>query len=65
MPWGHRARLEKSLGRDLSLCRGLALLVARGIRSSVEFKFVRKLAELRANEAAEMFGVGNETLSRW
>ncbi len=42
-----------------------AQLVARGIRSGVEFKFVRKLAGLRANEVAEMFGVRKETVSRW
>jgi putative zinc finger/helix-turn-helix YgiT family protein len=40
-------------------------LVARGIRSGVEFKFVRKLAGLRANEVADMFGVRKETVSRW
>jgi DNA-binding transcriptional regulator YiaG len=39
-------------------------LVARGIRSGVEFKFVRKLAGLRANEVADMFGVRKETVSR-
>jgi DNA-binding transcriptional regulator YiaG len=40
-------------------------LVARGIRSGVEFKLVRTLARLRANEVAEMFGVRKETVSRW
>jgi len=40
-------------------------LVARGIRSGREFKFVRKTAGLRANEVAEMFGVRKETVSRW
>jgi putative zinc finger/helix-turn-helix YgiT family protein len=40
-------------------------LVARGIRSGVEFKFVRKLAGLQANEVADMFGVRKETVSRW
>src|SRR5436189_3724413 len=42
-----------------------ARLVARGIRSGKEFKFVRKLAGFRANEVAEMFGVRKETVSRW
>ena len=40
-------------------------LVARGIRSGREFKFVRKVAGLRANEVADMFGVRKETVSRW
>ncbi len=40
-------------------------LVARGIRTGAEFKFVRALAGLRANEVAEMFGVRPETVSRW
>jgi putative zinc finger/helix-turn-helix YgiT family protein len=40
-------------------------MVARGIRSGGEFKFVRKLAGLRANEVADMFGVRKETVSRW
>jgi putative zinc finger/helix-turn-helix YgiT family protein len=40
-------------------------LVARGIRSGDEFKFVRKVAGLRANEVADMFGVRKETVSRW
>lgn len=40
-------------------------LVARGIRTGVEFKFVRTLAGLRATEVAEMFGVRKETVSRW
>jgi transcriptional regulator with XRE-family HTH domain len=35
------------------------------IHSDVEFKFVRKLAGLRANEVADMFGVRKETVSRW
>jgi putative zinc finger/helix-turn-helix YgiT family protein len=51
-----RARQERLAG---------AQLVARGIRSGVEFKLVRKLAGLRANEVAEMFGVRKETVSRW
>jgi putative zinc finger/helix-turn-helix YgiT family protein len=40
-------------------------LVARGIRSGQEFRFVRKHARLQANEVAEMFGVRKETVSRW
>jgi putative zinc finger/helix-turn-helix YgiT family protein len=40
-------------------------LIARGIRSGVEFKFVRKLAGFQATEVAEMFGVRKETVSRW
>jgi putative zinc finger/helix-turn-helix YgiT family protein len=40
-------------------------LVARGIRSGVEFKFVRKVVGFRANEVADMFGVRKETVSRW
>lgn len=39
--------------------------VARGIRSGLECKFVRKLAGLRANEVANMSGVRKETVSRW
>jgi putative zinc finger/helix-turn-helix YgiT family protein len=40
-------------------------LVARGVRSGIEFRFVRKLAGLRANEVAALFGVRKETVSRW
>jgi putative zinc finger/helix-turn-helix YgiT family protein len=40
-------------------------LVKRGIRTGTEFRFVRKLAGLRANEVADMFGVWAETVSRW
>ena len=40
-------------------------LVARGIRTGQEFKHVRKIAGLRANDVAEMFGVRPETVSRW
>jgi putative zinc finger/helix-turn-helix YgiT family protein len=42
-----------------------AQLASRGIRTGREFKFVRKLAGLRANEVADMFGVRHETVSRW
>jgi putative zinc finger/helix-turn-helix YgiT family protein len=40
-------------------------MVARGIRTGRDFTFVRKVAGLRANEVAEMFGVRKETVSRW
>jgi putative zinc finger/helix-turn-helix YgiT family protein len=40
-------------------------LIKRGIRTGTEFKFVRKLAGLRANDVADMFGVRAETVSRW
>ena len=40
-------------------------IIDRGIRSGSEFKFVRKVAGLQANEVAEMFGVRKETVSRW
>jgi putative zinc finger/helix-turn-helix YgiT family protein len=40
-------------------------IVARGIRTGSEFKFVRKRAGLQANEVADMFGVRKETVSRW
>jgi putative zinc finger/helix-turn-helix YgiT family protein len=40
-------------------------IVARGIRTGSEFKFVRKRAGLQATEVAEMFGVRKETVSRW
>jgi putative zinc finger/helix-turn-helix YgiT family protein len=42
-----------------------AALVARGVRTGPEFKFIRKLAGLRANELAEMLDVRPETVSRW
>lgn len=40
-------------------------LVARGIRSGTEFRFVRKCAGFQANTVAELFGVRKETVSRW
>ena len=40
-------------------------LVQRGIRSGAEFKFVRKMAGLKATELAEIFDVRPETVSRW
>lgn len=42
-----------------------AVLVARGVRTAAEFKFVRKVAGFRANEIAELLGVRPETVSRW
>lgn len=42
-----------------------AALVKRGVRSAKEFKFVRKVAGLRANELAELLDVRPETVSRW
>jgi DNA-binding transcriptional regulator YiaG len=40
-------------------------LVARGIRSGREFKFVRKVAGFSATEVADLFEVRKETVSRW
>lgn len=40
-------------------------LVARGVRSGREFKFVRKMAGFKATEVADMLGVRSETVSRW
>lgn len=40
-------------------------LVARGVRTGPEFVFVRKSAELKATEVAELFGVRPETVWRW
>lgn len=51
-----RGRLERLAARHL---------VARGIRTGGEFRFVRALAGLRANEVADLFGVRKETVSRW
>lgn len=42
-----------------------AALVMRGIRTGAEFKFVRKMAGLKATEIAELFDVRPETVSRW
>jgi putative zinc finger/helix-turn-helix YgiT family protein len=42
-----------------------ARIVARGIRSGREFKFVRAVAGFLASDLAEMFGVRKETVSRW
>jgi DNA-binding transcriptional regulator YiaG len=40
-------------------------LVARGVRSGTEFKFVRKMTGFKATEVASMLGVRPETVSRW
>jgi DNA-binding transcriptional regulator YiaG len=42
-----------------------AALVARGVRSGTEFKFVRKMAGFKATEVAAMLAVRPETVSRW
>lgn len=41
------------------------VLVARGIRSGRDFKYVRKVAGLRAAEVAGLLDVRPETVSRW
>lgn len=40
-------------------------IVQRGIRTGVEFKFVRKVAELTAVELAGLLDVNAKTISRW
>ena len=40
-------------------------LAARGVRTGKEFKFVRKVAGLQANELAMLIDVRPETVSRW
>jgi len=40
-------------------------VIARGVRTADEFKWVRKSAGLRANEVAELLDVRPETVSRW
>ena len=40
-------------------------IVARGVRTAEEFKFMRKVADFRANEIAELLDVRPETVSRW
>jgi DNA-binding transcriptional regulator YiaG len=42
-----------------------AALVKRGVRTGVDFKFVRKMADFKATEIAELLGVRPETVSRW
>jgi len=41
------------------------LIVARGVRTGEEFRFVRKVAGLRANDVAAMLDATPETVSRW
>lgn len=40
-------------------------LVARGIRDSAVFKYLRKALGLEATELADLLGVTPETISRW
>jgi DNA-binding XRE family transcriptional regulator len=40
-------------------------LVERGIRTGRDFKYVRKVSGMRANELAALLGVRPETVSRW
>ncbi len=40
-------------------------IVERGIRDGKEFQFVRKMADLKATELAELLDVRPETVSRW
>lgn len=40
-------------------------LVQRGIRTGIEFKFVRKAAGLKAVELGELLDVNAKTVSRW
>src|SRR5450432_1223487 len=40
-------------------------LVERGIRTWKEFRFVRRVADLPANDVAAMLDVTPETISRW
>lgn len=40
-------------------------LVKRGIRTGMDFKYVRKVAELTATELAELLDVTAKTVSRW
>lgn len=40
-------------------------LVERGVRTAIEFKFIRKMISLRATELAEIFDVDPKTVGRW
>ncbi len=40
-------------------------LMARGIRDSAVFKYLRKAVGLKATELADLLGVTAETVSRW
>ena len=42
-----------------------AVIVSRGIRDGKEFQFVRKMADLKATELAELLDVQPKTISRW
>jgi putative zinc finger/helix-turn-helix YgiT family protein len=41
------------------------VLVERGLRTAAEFRFVRKMAGLKATELADLLDVRPETVSRW
>lgn len=49
-------RQERAIAKELA---------ARGVRTSSEFKLVRKVAGLRAVDVAAMLDVTPETVSRW
>ena len=53
----------EELGRQDALIADA--LVARGVRTGAEFVFVRKSADLKAVDVAELFGVRPETVWRW
>lgn len=65
----HCHACEEILFSDAELQRqekeAAAVLVERGVRTAKEFKFVRKVAELKATEVAVMLDVAAETISRW
>lgn len=42
-----------------------AKIVERGVRTAIEFKFVRKMTGIQANELADLLDVRPETVSRW
>lgn len=42
-----------------------AKLVDRGVRTAIEFKFIRKMIGLRGNELASILDVDPKTVSRW
>jgi putative zinc finger/helix-turn-helix YgiT family protein len=53
----------EELGRQDALIADA--LVARGVRTGTEFVFVRKSADLKAVDVAELFGIRPETVWRW
>lgn len=40
-------------------------IVERGIRDGAEFKFVRKVADIKSSDLADLMGVRAGTVSRW